>query len=80
LVSALRDAKKEQETHRILTFPRAVRDGDWKLVMQDAAGPELFHVGQDRNEKKSLAAVWPERVEQLKQLHSELFLNERELK
>ena len=79
LVSVLRDKESEQDTHRILAFPRAVRDGDWKLVVQDAAQPELYHIRQDRNEKKNLAALWPERVDQLKQLHSELFLNERKL-
>jgi hypothetical protein len=32
--------------------------------------PELFHISRDRNEKKNLAAEFPERVHRLKQLHS----------
>lgn len=79
-LSVLRGAESEQETHRILTFPRAVRDGDWKLVMQNAASPELYHISQDRNEKKNLAAEFPERVRDMKKLHAKVFSNTRKPK
>jgi len=73
LVSVLRSAEGEQEVHRVLTFPKAVRDGDWKLVMQNAARPELYDISQDRNEKKNLAAEFPDRVQKMKELHAESF-------
>ena len=73
-VSVLRSAKVEQDAHRVLAFPKAVREGDWKLVMQKKSNPELYHISHDRNEKKNLAAKYPERVQQMKQLHSKLFL------
>ncbi len=41
---------------RIMAWLKAVRDGDWTLVMENAASPELNHISQDRNEKKDLAA------------------------
>jgi arylsulfatase A-like enzyme len=70
-VSVLRGAEAGQDAHRVLAWPKAVREGDWKLVMQ--AGPELFRISDDRNEKKNLAAQYPERVHKMKQLHSKLF-------
>ena len=72
-VSVLRGTEGEQEVHRVLAFPKAVRDGGWKLVMQNAAGPELYDISQDRNEKKNLAAEFPDRVQKMKELHAEGF-------
>ncbi len=69
-VPVLRGLEREQNAHRVLAFPKAVRDGDWKLVMQNAAHPELYRVSQDRNEKKSLAAEFPDRVQKMKKLHA----------
>ena len=54
-----------------------MRDGDWKLVMQDAARPELYHIRQDRNEKKNLVAKFPDRVQEMKELHAATFSAER---
>lgn len=71
-VSALRPQDEAAPT-RILAWPKAVRDGDWKLVWQHPAKPELFNVGKDRNEMRNLAADFPERVLKLKKLHAELF-------
>ncbi|HIK96156.1 MAG TPA: hypothetical protein EYG03_29790 [Planctomycetes bacterium] len=71
--SVFRDTEGDREAHRVIAWPRAVRDGDWKLVLQNAAGPELYHISQDRNEKKNVAAKFPDRVQQMKQLHAETF-------
>jgi arylsulfatase len=72
-VAVLRDTERNQDTHRVLAFPKAVRDGDWKLVMQDKAGPKLYNISKDRNEKKNIAAEFPERVRKMKQIHAKLF-------
>ena len=45
--------------------------------MQNAASPELYHISQDRNEKKNLAAEFPERVRDMKTLHAKVFSNTR---
>jgi arylsulfatase A-like enzyme len=50
-----------------------VREGDWKLVMQNRKKPELYHIRQDRNEKSNLATQFPERVQNMKALHAERF-------
>ena len=72
-VSALRNPAEKAEESRVLAWRKAVRDGDWKLVWQHPAKPELFNVGKDRNELNNLAADFPERVLKLKKLHAELF-------
>lgn len=55
------------------TTPRAsaVREGDWKLIVQAGRGKgpetmELFNVAKDPSEKTELAAKHPERVAELK--------------
>lgn len=41
--------------------PLAVRDGDWKLLMNpDGTGAELYDLATDRKESKNLAAARPE--------------------
>ena len=66
-------AENETIASRVLTWPKAVRDGDWKLVWKNPAKPELFNIGKDRNEMKNLAPEFPERVRKMKQIHSEIF-------
>ncbi|MBT3377001.1 MAG: hypothetical protein HN742_35790 [Lentisphaerae bacterium] len=68
----LRGTEGEQYTPRALAWPKAVRDGDWKLVMQSKGRPKLYHISQDRNETKSLAAEFPDRVDKMKQFHAKL--------
>lgn len=58
---------------RVVAWPKALRDGDWKLVMQDPTQLELFNIRQDRSESTNLAVKHPERVERMKQLHAALF-------
>ena len=41
--------------------------------MKNKAGPELYNIRQDRNEKKNLAADFPDRVVELKQLHAKTY-------
>jgi arylsulfatase len=72
-VSALRDSAHESEKSRFLAWPKAIREGRWKLVLQNQAKPELFDLSQDRNESKNLAAQFPEKVLKMKQRHAELF-------
>ncbi len=71
-VSELRGPPDAHDAHRTIAWPKAVRRGDWKLVMQNAARPELFHMSQDRNETKNLAAEFPERVQEMKKLHASI--------
>lgn len=70
-VSVLRSTDGDHDTRRVLVFPRAVRDGDWKLVMHNKARPQLYNISQDRNEKKNVAAEFPERVRKMKQIHAD---------
>jgi arylsulfatase A-like enzyme len=53
---------------------RAVRQGDWKLVVtgRDQRKAELFHLADDPNETTDLAARQPQRVEELKKLFEAL--------
>ena len=48
----------------------AVRQGDWKLIayLRGKKPDELFDLGHDPYEKENLAARFPERVGQLKQV------------
>ncbi len=49
---------------------RAIRMGDWKLVMgrgRTGLKWELFNLKNDRSESTDLAGEYPEKVEQLKQ-------------
>ena len=71
-VSVLR-AEDEAGASRVLAWPKAVRDNEWKLVWQNPAKPELFNISKDRNEMRNLVAEFPERVHKMKQLHSKLF-------
>ncbi|MDE0937492.1 MAG: sulfatase-like hydrolase/transferase [Mariniblastus sp.] len=57
----------DQEASRVLVWPKAIRAGDWKLVL--GARPELYRIDQDRNEQMDLAAQFPDRVEELQRLH-----------
>jgi len=70
IVSVLRGTDGDQDAQRVIAWPKAVREGDWKLVMENRASPELYNIRQDRNEKKNLAAEFPNRVLKLKQLHA----------
>jgi arylsulfatase A-like enzyme len=56
-----------------MVWPKAVRDGDWKLVMENKVGPQLYSISQDRNEKKNLAAEFPTRVLELQQIHAKTY-------
>lgn len=44
----------------------AIRVGDWKLIHDSAAEPELYHLGQDLAEAHNLAAQQPQRVAELR--------------
>ena len=61
----------DEKALRVLVWPKAVRDGDWKLVL--GKSPELYHISQDRNEKNNLAAEFPNRVLKMKQTHATIF-------
>jgi arylsulfatase A-like enzyme len=45
---------------------RAIREGDWKLVMEGNDPPELYALAADPGEARNLAAGHPEIVERLK--------------
>jgi arylsulfatase len=61
----------DKRAPRVLVWPKAVRDGDWKLVLGE--GPELYRISRDRNEKKNLAAEFPDRVLKLKQIRAKTY-------
>ena len=71
-VPVLCDTESDQNAPRVMAWPKAVRDGDWKLVMESKK-PELYSISQDRNEKKNLAAEFPDRVLKLKQIHAKTY-------
>ncbi|HJN11210.1 MAG: sulfatase-like hydrolase/transferase [Pirellulaceae bacterium] len=72
-LSDLRNNRTDQESPRVMVWPKAVRDGDWKLVMENKVGPQLYSISQDRNEKKNLAAEFPTRVLELQQIHAKTY-------
>lgn len=47
---------------------RAVRAGDWKLVIQGRPEPQLYHLPSDPGETRDLAATQPRLVEHLRTL------------
>jgi N-acetylgalactosamine-6-sulfatase len=49
----------------------AVREGDWKLVQNEAGRIELYQLPSDRAEAKDVAAQHPERVDRLKKMLAE---------
>ena len=63
---------------------RAIREGDWKLIVPDAtkkasAGPmELFNIASDPNETTDLAAKEPQRVEAMRARLAELSKADRD--
>ncbi len=63
----------DKKAPRVLVWPKAVRDGEWKLVLNNRRSPELYRIGQDRNEKNNLAAEFPDRVLKLKQIHAKTY-------
>ena len=72
-VSVLRDRDADQQTPRVMVWPRAVRKGNWKLVIEHGNNLELYNILQDRNEKKNLAAEFPEQVRKMKQIHEKTY-------
>ena len=49
---------------------KAIRQGDWKLVLNHPNQPELFNIPTDRGENKNLSAQHPQRVRDLQALHT----------
>jgi arylsulfatase A-like enzyme len=68
----LRANPNPQVADRVVVWPTALRQGDWKLVMGNPAAPELYNLAHDRNEQRNLAAEHPERLRQMKELHARL--------
>ena len=50
---------------------RAVRQGKWKLVADRNSSWELYDVETDRTEQNDIAALFPDKVEELRQLYSD---------
>ena len=63
--------EKKGAPHEALFFSisgiGAVRQGQWKLVMEPGAQPALFDLSKDREEKNDLASTQPDRVRALKE-------------
>lgn len=68
-----RDGEQAGAQPRILAWPKALRQGDWKLVLANAKKPELYDIRRDRNESKNLALEFPEKVQELTKLHGKVF-------
>ena len=47
---------------------RALRHGDWKLIVPNKGQPQLFNLQSDPYEKKNLAASEPDRLAELREL------------
>ena len=66
--------KAEGKPHESLYWrfgeQRAIRHGDWKLVVANGGGnkPELYHLADDIGEQKDLAASRPEKAAELQRL------------
>ncbi|MGE4489584.1 MAG: sulfatase-like hydrolase/transferase [Kiritimatiellales bacterium] len=52
---------------------RAVREGNWKLVIEGNNPPELYDLSRDAGEWTDLAADYPERVESMKKSYDEWY-------
>ena len=50
---------------------RAIRKGDWKLLLLGDKNPELYHLAEDIGETQNLASKYPDRVEELKKEYYE---------
>ena len=70
-VSVLRNTDPDQKAPRVLVWPKAVRDGEWKLIL--GKKPELYRISRDRNEKKNLASEFPDQVQKMKQIHAKTY-------
>jgi arylsulfatase A-like enzyme len=71
--TVLKDPDITIDANRTLVWPKALREGDWKLVLEQKGRPELYNLAEDRNEMKDLASQFPEQVLKMKQRHAELF-------
>jgi arylsulfatase A-like enzyme len=47
---------------------RAIRFGDWKLIVPNRGEPQLFHLAKDPFEKEDLASRQPEKLVELQAL------------
>lgn len=63
-----RDAYK-RSLHWVHGGKQAIRQGDWKLVMNGNSKPELYNLKDDLGEQNNLADQVPERVKQMRAAH-----------
>lgn len=70
MVSVLRDKVPPDEAPRVLVWPTAIRQGNWKLMVNTG---ELYDLTTDRNESTNIAAAHPDKVAGLQQLHAEMY-------
>jgi arylsulfatase A-like enzyme len=68
---ALNNSTVKRDKPRVMVWPKAIRQGRWKLVI--AANAELYNISDDRNEQHNLAAQFPDFVKELKQLHAQSY-------
>lgn len=62
--------KVERSMHWVHGNKHAIRQGDWKLVMNGNMKPELYNLKSDIGEKSDLADQHPERVQQMRESHN----------
>lgn len=72
-VSTLEHDETLDHNERVLVWPKAVRCGDWKLVLENVGEPALFNIGDDRNERNNIAAQNPDRVRTMLEAHATYF-------
>jgi len=68
MLPVLRNSVPPDEAPRVITWPTAIRQGNWKLMVKTG---ELFDLATDRNESTDIAAAHPEKVAELRKLHAE---------
>lgn len=70
LILAGKEMKTRPPIHLLFGSDRGLRDGEWKLVSFQSQPWELYHMPDDRTERRNVAAEHPEIVQRLvKQWH-----------
>ena len=60
---------EDRVLHWVHGSKQAIRQGDWKLVMNGNSKPELYNLKDDLGEQNNLADQAPERVKQMRAAH-----------
>jgi arylsulfatase A-like enzyme len=62
------DASEPRSIFIAMRGGRALRHGDWKLIVRDSGDPELYNIAADPYEQQDLAATYPHEMARLSEL------------